>query len=338
MHTTGPSADSRIQSALADPPVRDLPNRKPRVDPDNPCNPGSVGHHYGGCKPCNKYNPERPDDSCKHAETCAFCHNKEHERPKHRGQRGRHALQRRQFLEARGKMNDKLVEIINRVYTEPHDTLDKLKRMMKDHLSNNSPAWTDQVDFLVGRMAEIGDEAQNQRPDSVRVRRARGDQAPAQVDLDSRCKWYTGTLHLMVRKMYEDQREEPEKVKAIGEAVHESLEKFKKLVVELERRLKSSKSLEDEVKQAVGENDWLADDLSVLVHKEVRQTTNTDEKQVWEDLKSELSFMLEVRDENSREHMKRACKLDDLLKIVKEEVEKQRADLLGDDSDGSSSA
>jgi len=235
-------------------------------------------------------------------------------------------------------MNDKLVEIINRVYTEPHDTLDKLKRMMKDHLSNNSPAWTDQVDFLVGRMAEIGDEAQNQRPDSVRVRRARGDQAPAQVDLDSRCKWYTGTLHLMVRKMYEDQREEPEKVKAIGEAVHESLEKFKKLVVELERRLKSSKSLEDEVKQAVGENDWLADDLSVLVHKEVRQTTNTDEKQVWEDLKSELSFMLEVRDENSREHMKRACKLDDLLKIVKEEVEKQRADLLGDDSDGSSSA
>ena len=122
MHTTGPSADSRIQSALADPPVRDLPNRKPTVDPDNPCNlgvdqkppvnivnavrecpcwhsscilcfcvfksraqcvqpilqgrrghevsmfshhgsirgnPGSVGHHYGGCKPCNKYNPER---------------------------------------------------------------------------------------------------------------------------------------------------------------------------------------------------------------------------------------------------------------------------------------
>ena len=82
-----------------------------------------------------------------------------------------------------------------------------------------------QVQFLVQRMAEIGDEAQNQRPDNApmprlrrlrmdgtvtaphgygalrvlslaltydaraemrRVRRARGDQAPAQVDLDSR--------------------------------------------------------------------------------------------------------------------------------------------------------
>ncbi|CAE7520164.1 unnamed protein product, partial [Symbiodinium necroappetens] len=243
-----------------------------------------------------------------------------------------------QFLEARGKMNDKLVEIINRVYTEPHDTLDSLKRMMKDHLHNNSSAWNDQVDYLVGRMAEIGDKAQNQRPDSVRVRRARGDQAPAQVDLDSRCKWYTGTLHLMVRKMYEDQKEEPEKVEAIGKAVDKSLKEFKDLVEDLERRLKSTINLEDEVRQAVGHNDWLAEDLNVLVHKEVRHTTAGEEKQVWEDLKSELSFMLEVHDEQSRERMKRACKLDDLLRIVKEEVEKQRADLLGDDSDGSSSS
>ena len=43
MHTTGPSADSlNQQSALAEPPVQDqpVPNRKPRVDPDNPCNLG----------------------------------------------------------------------------------------------------------------------------------------------------------------------------------------------------------------------------------------------------------------------------------------------------------
>ncbi|CAE6972292.1 unnamed protein product [Symbiodinium natans] len=329
MYTTDPVADPLLQpSASSDRPVPDQPasSQKSKVDPDNPCNPGSVGHFYGGCKPCNKYNPERPDDSCKHAETCSFCHSKEHERPKHRGQRGRHALQRRQFLEAQDRMNGELRSIINSVYNVPHDTLERLKRLMKEHLHNNPTAWNDQVQFLVQRMAEIGDEAQNQRPDNARVRRARGDQAPAQVDLDSRCKWYTGTLHLMVRKMYEDQKDEKQKLEDIQKAVNASLEKFKGLEQKLKDNLKSTEGLEDEVKQAVGANGWLAQDLIVLVQKEIHKK---EEKQVWDDLRSELGFMLEVTDEQSRAKMRRACKLEELYTIVRETVGEQRARILG---------
>ncbi|CAE7159602.1 unnamed protein product, partial [Symbiodinium pilosum] len=336
MYIGGPTADPLLQPSFLPDPAEDqlAPNHKPKVDPDNPGNPGSLTHYAGGCKPCNKYNPERPDDSCKHAERCSFCHSKEHERPKHRGQRGRHALQRRQFLEARDRMHDGLVQIINSIYTVPHDTMDKLKGLMKKQV-NSTSGYNDQVQFLARRIAEIGDRAQNQRPDNARVRRARGELC--QVDLESRCKWYTGTLHLMVRKMYEDPKNEKQKLEEIRKAVKDSLDEFEGLAKELETNLQGAEGLEEEVKQALTANKWLEKDLGALVHKEIPNATSPEKKQVWDDLKTELTFMLEVTDEECRDKMKRANKLDEMLKLVKETVEKQRESLLGDEEELSSS-
>mmetsp|Transcript_23525 Transcript_23525/g.54619 ORF Transcript_23525/g.54619 Transcript_23525/m.54619 type:complete len:333 (-) Transcript_23525:111-1109(-) len=308
---------------------------KTKIDPANPCNPGTIGHAYGGCKPCNKYNPERPDDSCKHAETCSFCHHMEHERPKHRGQRGRHALQRRQFLEARDTMPKGLVSIITDIYKTPHDTMDEMKRLMKEKIGNNPAGYEAQVNFLVGRIAELGDKVQNLRPDNVRVRRARGEQAaPTPVDLESRCKWYTGTLHLMVRKMYEDPKKEDEKLEAIRILVEDSLNEFKSLKQELENSLDSmakpdglQESLQ-KVRKAVGLNEWLANDLGKLVQNE-RQDAGFEE--AWKELQEELSFMLEVNDEKSRDSMCRATSLKSLCETVKQVVEKQKEDLFGAD-------
>jgi len=94
-----------------------------------PSNMGSK-NHPDDCKPCNKFNPARPDDSCKHGNACAFCHGAEHERPKHRGQRGRHALQRRQYLEARDKMPEELREIVDKVYQEPPLAMENVKKIL----------------------------------------------------------------------------------------------------------------------------------------------------------------------------------------------------------------
>eukprot|EP00913_Durusdinium_trenchii_P023596 g22169.t2 len=119
-------------------------------------------------------------------------------------QRGRHALQRRQFLESRDVLNDQLVLIIDRIYKEPHEIMDKAKRRLRDEYIPGTPEWDREVSYIVREIANIGDKAQNQRPDNARVRKAGAEQPPesSQVDLDleSRCKWYTGTLHLLVRK------------------------------------------------------------------------------------------------------------------------------------------
>eukprot|EP00440_Ansanella_granifera_P037721 gb/GFBE01040922.1/.p1 GENE.gb/GFBE01040922.1/~~gb/GFBE01040922.1/.p1 ORF type:complete len:383 (+),score=37.57 gb/GFBE01040922.1/:1-1149(+) len=68
-----------------------------------------------GCKPCNRYFPIRP---------CLFC-DTTHERPKHRGQRGRHALQRRQYLESR--VHRHVVDNVCEVLPPINDEIKKMR-------------------------------------------------------------------------------------------------------------------------------------------------------------------------------------------------------------------
>ena len=304
------------------------------VDPDNPRNPGSLGHPYG-CKPCNKYKPERPNDSCKHAATCSFCHGKEHERPKHRGQRGRHALQRRQFLESRNALNKELVEIIDLIYKEPHDTTDDLKRQLRDQFTPGSDGWEREVAMIVKKIGKIGDDAQNRRPDNARVRKARAEQPPesSQVDLESRCKWYTGTLHLMVRKMWDENRPEKEKIEEIRKIVDQSLDEFKALKEDLAKRLGPAGRLEDQVKAAAQDHTWLVEPLKELVEKEAReqssQVTDILNQPVWIELKSELLHLRkEAVQEGEQKAMSSASSLDKLHQLVKQKVEKDKQKVL----------
>eukprot|EP00416_Gambierdiscus_australes_P018002 CAMPEP_0171069938 /NCGR_PEP_ID=MMETSP0766_2-20121228/9446_1 /TAXON_ID=439317 /ORGANISM="Gambierdiscus australes, Strain CAWD 149" /LENGTH=369 /DNA_ID=CAMNT_0011526361 /DNA_START=85 /DNA_END=1194 /DNA_ORIENTATION=+ len=179
-------------------------------DLQNPGNPGSENHPTN-CKPCNKFNPSRPTDSCKHGKECEFCH-LQHERPKHRGQRGRHALQRRQFLETRDELPKELCNIVDLVYQVPHTALDEVKRRLQTLPPQERE---EKVLTVIEEIRDIGEEAQKARPDNARLRGARIaalEGASAMTELDGRLKWLVGSIHLMVRKM-SDAKEPIHKIK-----------------------------------------------------------------------------------------------------------------------------
>lgn len=240
------------------------------IDPDNPPNPGSREHPHN-CKPCNKYNPNRPEDSCKHARTCAFCHGKDHERPKHRGQRGRHALQRRQYLETREGMPEKLRELVDQVYEVPPAVMEECKKRLQ---TLDAEARELQVQAIVKSIADIGDQAQGKRPDNQRVRGARmeAQEYTATSDLDSRFKWLTGTLHLMCRKMWEnDDISEDERLHEMLPVVSGILVLCQKLPEELDERLAASSSVQDLVNELrLGEQSvWVEGPLLKLAEWEL---------------------------------------------------------------------
>jgi len=167
-------------------------------------NPGSRNHPVG-CKPCNKFNPSR-EGSCKHGQNCEYCH-LDHDRQKHRGQRGRHALQRRQYLESREDHPPEMREIIDDIYEIPNNAADQVKRLL---LNVPSKDREEKARVVLDRIVEIGGAAQSERPDSSRVKaeRVRSELSGGVLaEIDGRCKWLVGTLHLVVRKMQE--RHEP---------------------------------------------------------------------------------------------------------------------------------
>eukprot|EP00928_Gymnodinium_smaydae_P054021 TRINITY_DN37874_c0_g1_i1.p1 TRINITY_DN37874_c0_g1~~TRINITY_DN37874_c0_g1_i1.p1 ORF type:complete len:359 (-),score=99.65 TRINITY_DN37874_c0_g1_i1:273-1349(-) len=198
----------------------DLNYDKPRQT-----NPGSRGHPTA-CKPCNKYNPAR-ESSCKHGDACEFCH-ESHERPKHRGQRGRHALQRRMYLEGKDKLSKEETEIIDRIYSIPHQYIEEAKREIIALYPTGSER-DEKVFLVLEEIRRIGEEAQQLRPDGNRLRGVVGAHMSTQVcagiaELDGRCKWLVGTLHLMVRKMQESQD-----IVTVQEHVNRAFEDCKKL-------------------------------------------------------------------------------------------------------------
>ena len=178
-------------------------------------NPGSKNHGQE-CKPCNKFDCSKgwgPENtSCKHGDTCDFCH-EEHTRPKHRGQRGRHALQRRQFLENRDSEPIWIVELVDGLYKEPHAVVEKIKAKING-LGVAESQKIEKAVQITEEIRDIGENAQYQRPDSMRLRGQRiaiayGTTLTAALsEMDGRCKWLIGTLHLMVRKMRDAATEE----------------------------------------------------------------------------------------------------------------------------------
>ena len=147
-----------------------------------------------------------PDnDSCKHGNSCEFCH-EHHDKPKHRGQRGRHALQRRQFLESRDTEFPWFVALVDKIYTLPPEVMEEVKARLQN-LKYPETQKVEETVHIIEEIRDIGENAQHQRPDSMRLRGQR-IAVPANLrftaaisELDSRCKWLVGTLHLMVRKM-----------------------------------------------------------------------------------------------------------------------------------------
>lgn len=233
-------------------------------------------------------------------------------------------------------MKPELVLIIDKIYKEPHVIMDEIKRDLREQFNPGSPEWEKEVNHVVQQIGKIGDAAQNSRPDNVRVRKARAEQPPesSQVDLESRCKWYTGTLHLMVRKMWDEQRDENEKLEDIEKTVNESLEAFKALHKEMKERLGPTGRLEEQVKAAAGDHEWLIGPLKKLVVEEAArqsvEVTDITSQEVWNQLNRELRHLRveAAGGDQEKEAMDRAESLDKMLQIVKEQVEKDKQSIL----------
>eukprot|EP00933_Yihiella_yeosuensis_P056437 TRINITY_DN55624_c0_g1_i1.p1 TRINITY_DN55624_c0_g1~~TRINITY_DN55624_c0_g1_i1.p1 ORF type:complete len:455 (+),score=87.67 TRINITY_DN55624_c0_g1_i1:105-1469(+) len=336
-----------------------------QIDPDNPPNPGSR-LHGNGCKPCNKYSPARPNDSCKHVLDCEFCHARDHVRPKHRGQRGRHALQRKQYLDMREKLPEELRVSVDNIYKVPPEVMDELKKMLANLDDDQKSS---QVKAIMHSVLNIGDAAQDKRPDSVRVRgtaggntRADTESATAQ-DLDSRFKWLTGTLHLMVRKIWDSTDGEQEQVsqltpdmtrrlKEVTENVDEILGALRRLPSELENRLKnepcavgsadSDSQLQKDLLEAVRKvipgqpREWIRRKVLELAQGNLDEGISWEEKvkPMIENLKECFDFLPSTADTSSDAHavIQGCTDLKDLPEIIEDLTESIKDKLLNADS------
>lgn len=214
------SPDSRPAASALTPEAAAVYDVSPVAEP-RPTNPGSRGHPHD-CKPCNKFDPNK-EDSCKHGNKCEFCHC-QHDRPRHRGQRGRHAQQKRLFFEQKEMQQPEIVELTNKIYDLRH-LFEEVRRAI---LALSHDQRDTKFHEFMQDLRDIGEEAHQKRPDHERVRGNRpappGDEVTS-TEVDKRCKWLLGTLHLMLRK--KDVARAP--IQEIQEAVYASVDRCKAL-------------------------------------------------------------------------------------------------------------
>lgn len=201
-----------------------------------------------------------------------FCHGPNHERPKHRGQRGRHAVQRRQFLEQLESFPEWFTGLVQEVYSVQQKVLTEMKILL--HSIEDSTLRARLVQEIAIEVTRIGVEAQEKRPDSQRARNSRFEPPVTMTvsDLDGRFKWLQGTIHLMVRKLWEvnpDDSREPELRRNVGEILNMVLTIQQRKLPERGQDSSSYlSSMWKAVQEAVSEEamDWLIPWLSQLVN------------------------------------------------------------------------
>ncbi|CAJ1443382.1 unnamed protein product [Effrenium voratum] len=310
-------------------------------------NPGSLGHNRG-CRPCGSFKPERPE-SCKKGDTCTFCH-WEHERPKHKGQRGRFALQRRQCLESvasQGSSSSTLAQIGARIYEETPIIVERLKRLVKklrDHSDPSSTDWAEKVQFLGQEIWAIGNKAQDARPDSSRVQKARHEQPPRtnnNADLESRRKWYEGRLYLTAKKMFESERLP---VEDVWRLVDTNLRELEDLEKKLDQQIAGSAQVEPPriatadafIQKHLVQNSWLLPKLLELLSLEVSDRLTEKElkeMEAWNHFHDELQRLPEITDPSVQSLFNAAASLEALKEAVTGELDKRLTILLPDQDD-----
>ena len=96
--------------------------------------------------------------------------------------------------------------MVDNLYKLPPEVMQEVKSRLQN-LKYPEPQKVEETVHIIAEIRDIGENAQHQRPDSMRLRGQR-IAVPANLsftaaisELDGRCKWLVGTLHLMVRKM-----------------------------------------------------------------------------------------------------------------------------------------
>lgn len=175
-------------------------------------------------------------------------------------------------------MPENLRSLVDRVYEVPPAVMEQCKNRLQ---ALDAAARELQVQAIVQSIAVIGDRAQGKRPDNQRVRGARmeAQEYTATSDLDSRFKWLTGTLHLMCRKMWENEDlSEDERLAEMQRVVPGILEQCQKLPEELDERLAASSCVQDLVGELrLGEQRaWVEEPLVKLAEMELAKGVSRD--------------------------------------------------------------
>ena len=192
---------------------------------DNPINPGSIFHNNGQCKPCNKFMAGKLN-SCKHENKCTFCHNIGHEQPKHRGQRGRHAIQKRLLIQQQLNYPNYIIDSINMIYNKIQNEYNKIKIIL--HTIQDSNERINKIKYIATEIRNIGIYALSKRPKIERSQNSTIDitKIITVSDLDNKIKWLEGTIQLTIQKIYDENPNESMK-ENIELIVYESIDMIK---------------------------------------------------------------------------------------------------------------
>ncbi|CAK9027938.1 unnamed protein product [Durusdinium trenchii] len=304
---------------------------------DRDADAAKIREHPESCRPCRQFKPELPE-SCHHGAKCEYCHHPDHKKPKHRSQRGRHNLQKKEFQEKRGSMPLKLTEVIDRIYKVINDEQQKVKKLLKDIDSIDKPFRERVETALLNAINDIGQKAQHLRPDQARLKscapidpvRDGGSEQSQRVEVAHRFKWLSGTLHLVVRKCWSEDRSEDAKMEIIVQHMDVFLGELEKETALLHRRVQQLDLLLADVFLAMCQPDDLQGRIQEVAREDI--LTNRFDQETLKELCLDAGRLLWQKvDRENKEQMQTATNLKDLLQLVQKDLEQQSKDLLSDE-------
>ena len=281
-------------------------------------------------KTWRQYKPGKPE-SCLLGSQCDYCH---YEHRKHRSQRGRHNLQKKEYQEQKGNLPQEFTEHVDKMYKMTFDAFVHIKKLLAT-LKEEPDSLSAMEKAVLCEVNEIGKCAQNKRPDNARLRRTSEPQASHQVDLQGRCKWLSGTLHLMIRKMFDDEKvqSQEEKLKTIGDSLDECLNMLERVTEQLTMW---SDQDQERISKAFIRTEKLHASLAPKVHafmfQERLRSKKDPDYDFQEELLKELCLdwsRLKAFEETTLQKMKDAASLKDFAHIVQQELQTQLDSTLG---------
>ena len=226
-------------------------------------------------------------------------------------------------------MPKKLSESIDRVYrvtTEEFQVIKKLLSGLKEEKES-----LEMLEMTVlAAINEIGKFAQSARPDNARLR-TKSQPSENRVDLQGRSKWFSGTLHLMIRKIYDDDtKSETEKLQNIEETVSVLLDQLKTVRLQLEQW--SSQDQERITRTMTTHNAWLIPRIHALAFEERYATKPLDggfQEECLKELCLDCARLTQIvkHETETKEKMRAAESMKRLLAFVKDQLQEQQDQL-----------
>jgi len=250
-------------------------------------------------------------------------------------------LQKKEYQEQKNKLPLEFTKNVDKIYNMTLKAFVHVKELLAT-LKEDPDSLSAMEKAVLCEVNEIGKCAQNKRPDNARLRRT-SEPGPSQrqgkVDLQGRCKWLSGTLHLMIQKMFDDdkvQRQE-EKFKTIGDSVDECLNMLERVREQLtkwsdEDRERISKAFNIRTIRTEKLNDSLAPEVHAFMFQERLRSEKDPDYDFQKELLKELCLdwsRLKAIEETTLQKMKDAVSLKDFAHVVEQELQTQLDSTLG---------